>query len=249
MKDIGIVDIHSHILPGVDDGAENWDETRWMLCCAYEQGIRAVIATPHYSRRQEVARLRELADQADQEAGKIAPDFHVYLGQEILYFDSMVEGLKEGHVLTMAGSRHVLIEFLPEAPYKKIYQAVRKVLLAGYYPVIAHVERYAALRDEGQMAELAGTGCLMQMNYRSLQRNGFDRNVRWCRSQVQDGRIDFLGTDAHHRDFRTPEIEKSLRWMKRHVDVEKLSQMTEKHAREMLGHRKMHEIPGAIAGN
>lgn len=222
----GIVDIHVHILPGVDDGATDWDEARWMLQCAYEQGIRSLIATPHYSRRQDVERLRQLAGRLDDEAKRIDPDFQIYLGQEILYFDSLVERLKEGHALTMAGSRHVLVEFMPEVPYKKLYQAVRTVLMAGYYPIIAHVERYRALREEGQMEELAETGCRMQMNYRSLQGGIFDQHARWCRRQVQAGRIAFLGTDAHHRDHRTPEIAKSLQWLESHVGEEELGEMT-----------------------
>lgn len=230
----GIVDIHVHILPGVDDGAADWDEARWMLQCAYEQGIRSLIATPHYSRRQEVERLRQLAGRLDDEAKRIDPDFQIYLGQEILYFDSLVERLKEGHALTMAGSRHVLVEFMPEVPYKKLYQAVRTVLMAGYYPIIAHVERYRALREEGQMEELAETGCRMQMNYRSLQGGIFDQNARWCRRQVQAGRIAFLGTDAHHRDHRTPEIAKSLQWLESHVGEEELGYMTRGNALEMI---------------
>lgn len=230
----GIIDIHIHILPDVDDGAADWDETRWMLQCAYEQGIRSLIATPHYSRHQDVERLRQFAGRLDDEAKRIDPDFQVYLGQEILYFDSLVERLKEGHALTMAGSRHVLVEFMPEVPYKKLYQAVRSVLMAGYYPIIAHVERYRALREEGQMEELAETGCRMQMNYRSLQGGVFDQNARWCRRQVQAGRIAFLGTDAHHRDHRTPEIAKSLQWLESHVGEAELGDMTGGNALEVI---------------
>ena len=229
-----MIDIHAHILPGVDDGAADWEEARWMLRCAYDQGIRTVIATPHYSHRQDVGRLRELAGQMDEEAKKIAPDLDIYLGQEILYFDSVVERLKEGHALTMAGSRHVLVEFMPEVSYKKLYQAVRALLMSGYYPVIAHVERYRVLREHGQMEELAETGCYMQMNYRSLQGNLLDRNVRWCRKQVTDGRIQFLGTDMHHKDYRSPEIGKSLGWLQSHVEEQQLNSMLGEKAFEIM---------------
>lgn len=230
----GIVDIHAHILPGVDDGAADWEEARWMLQCAYKQGINTVIATPHYTHRQDVGRLRKLAGQLDEEAKKIAPDFAVFLGQEILYFDSMVERLKEGQALTMAGSRYVLVEFMPELSYKKLYQAVRTVLMAGYYPVLAHIERYRALRDEGQMEELAETGCHMQMNYRSLQGGLFDRDARWCRKQVLDGRIQFLGTDMHHKEYRTPEIGKSLEWLEGHIEEGPLGFILQKNAFKIL---------------
>ena len=229
----GIIDVHAHLLPGVDDGASDWEEAIWMLKCAYRQGIRAVIATPHYSHRQDVERLRLKARRLAGEAGKIAPDLNVYLGQEILYFDSIVERLKEGHALTLADSRYVLVEFMPQTSYGKLYQGIRKIMMAGYYPVIAHVERYDALRDEGQMEELAGTGCMMQMNYRSLQGGVFDRNARWCRRQVSEGRIGLLGTDAHHRDYRTPEIGGSLRWLESHAGNQ-LSALTREHALDIL---------------
>lgn len=239
----GIVDIHAHILPGVDDGAADWDETRWMLRCAYEQGIRAVVATPHYSQRQDIGRLRALAGQAEEEAGKIARDLHVYLGQEILYFDSMVDRLKEGHALTMAGSRHVLVEFAPQLPYKKLYQASRKILLAGYYPIIAHVERYMALRDERLIDELSDIGCRLQMNYASLQGGMLDRSARWCRRQARDGMIDFLGTDAHHRDRRTPEINRSLKWLKGHVAGPMLDGMARGNALSIIHHGNQPDLP------
>lgn len=238
----GIIDIHAHILPGVDDGAADWDEARWMLQCAYGQGIRTIIATPHYSQGQDVRRLEELARQMDKEAKRIDPGFNIFLGQEILYFGSMAERLKEGHALTMAGSRYVLVEFMPEVPYRKLYQAVRTVMMAGYYPIIAHVERYQALRDDGHMEELAGTGCHMQMNYRSLQGGMLDRNARWCRRQAQDGRIAFLGTDMHHRTYRTPEIIRSLRWLEGHVCDEWFADMTRGNALgTMIGTLKKEE--------
>lgn len=229
----GIIDVHSHILPGVDDGASDREEAVWMLNCAYEQGIRSMIATPHYSHKQDPDRLRGKAEKLAREAEKIASDFRIFLGQEILYFDSMVECLQKGHALTLAGSRYVLVEFLPKTPYNKIYQGTRKIMMAGYYPVIAHVERYEALREDTQMEELADTGCMMQMNYRSLQGGIFDRNVRWCRKQVLGGRIGLLGTDAHHRDFRTPDIAGSLRWLEAHA-AEQLSAMTRHNALEIL---------------
>lgn len=232
-----IIDIHAHILPGVDDGAADWEEARWMLACAYKQGIRTIIATPHYSHRQEVGRLRELARQLDAEAKRIAPDFKVFLGQEILYFDSIVEALAEGQALTMAGSRYVLVEFMPDISFQKMFQDVRKLLISGYHPIVAHVERYGALRDEAHMQELIRAGGYLQMNYRSLQGQILDRDARWCRRQVLERRIHMLATDMHHKNARTPEIAKSLRWLSDHIDESQLIYMMEKNASRILSDR------------
>lgn len=231
----GIIDIHAHILPGIDDGAADWDEARWMLRCAYGQGIRTIIATPHYSHRQDVRKIRRLTEKLKVEAQMVAPDFMIYLGQEILYFDSMAESLREGHALTMAGSRYVLVEFMPAVPYRKLYQAVRKTMMSGYCPVIAHVERYAALRGDGQMEELAATGCRMQMNYQSLEGGLLDHNARWCRRQVLDGRIHLLGTDMHHKGYRTPELSKGMKWLDKHVSEEQITYLTRGGALDILG--------------
>lgn len=232
-----IIDVHAHILPGVDDGAADWEEARWMLACAYKQGIRTIIATPHYSRRQEAGRLRELARQLDAEAKQIAPDFKIFLGQEILYFDSIVEALAEGQALTMADSRYVLVEFMPDSSFHKIFQAVRRLLISGYHPIVAHVERYGAMRDEAHMQELIRAGCYLQMNYRSLQGKILDRDARWCRRQVLERRIHMLATDMHHKNARTPEIAKSLRWLSDHIDESQLTYMMEKNAGRILSGR------------
>lgn len=221
----GIIDIHTHILPGVDDGAADWDEARWMLRCAYEQGIRTIIATPHYSHRQDVGRLRELAGQLDEEAKIIAEDFRIFLGQEILYFDSIVERLQEGHALTMAGSRYVLVEFMPDVTYPRIFQVIRKMLLARYIPVLAHMERYRCLRTDGRIEELIRSGCLIQMNFTSIQGSRFQSNVRWCRKQLLEQRVHFLGTDMHDSVRRKPDIMGVLEWMKGHMSQNAYNQL------------------------
>lgn len=229
-----IIDIHSHILPGIDDGAADWEESKCMLSLAYEQGIGTIIATPHFSRRQELAYLREQAGRLSEEAKKIDPGFQVYLGQEIQYFESVVEYLKSGRALTLADSRYVLVEFMPDVSWPNLYQWARKIRMAGYWPVIAHVERYQALRKETRMQDLAGAGCYLQMNYRSLDGPFINADARWCRRQIQEGQVDFLATDMHRSKIRSPVISKGLRWLEKHVDGHRRLLLTKKHAERLL---------------
>lgn len=111
----GIIDIHAHILPGIDDGAKNWDESRKMLEKAYGEGIRHIIATPHYSRRGLTPHIYELAERLQDKAREIAPDFGTGLGQETFFHEGLVENLKMGKALTLEGSRYVLVEFEPDS--------------------------------------------------------------------------------------------------------------------------------------
>ena len=238
----GIIDIHAHILPGIDDGARDWDESRAMLKEAYMQGIRCIIATPHYSRRGLPSGLYDLADRLWAEAQAIAPDFVTVLGQETYFHEGLVENLKQGKALTLGGTRYVLMEFDPPVSYQTVFQAVRKLNMARYIPVIAHVERYFCLREEKNMAELLQCECRLQMNYSSLAGSGiWDRDVRWCRNQVLKGRIDVLGTDMHRLDYRKPDIRKSLEWLEKHLSRHERKALMRRNADRILQERRTGE--------
>lgn len=221
-KTAAIIDMHTHILPGVDDGSRSLEESCRMLEHAAEQGVQAVIATPHYSRRQGTDGLQELAELLQEKIRKTLPHFCVYLGQETYYHDDLTERLRSGQALSLAGSRYVLVEFDPMVSYAKLFQGVRRLLQAGYVPVLAHMERYLCLRQGENLEDLAGSGCLFQMNYESLKGSRFNRETGWCRKQVSQGRIQFLGTDMHRLDHRPPDIDGAWRWLERHVAPEVL---------------------------
>lgn len=238
----GIIDIHAHILPGVDDGAKNWDESRKMLEEAYRQGIRHIIATPHYSRRGLTSHIYELADRLQDMARGIALDLEIGLGQETFFHEGLVENLKMGKALTLEGSRYVLVEFEPGVPYEKLYQAVRKMTMSRFIPVIAHVERYICLRKKEHLDGLIHCDCRLQMNFDSLSGNGlWDRDVRWCRKQILEGKIHYLGTDMHGVDYRKPEIEACLEWLERHLAGHELEALLKGNADRILQQRKTGE--------
>lgn len=110
----GIYDIHCHIVPGVDDGATDIGETVKLLRMEYEQGVRTVIATPHFRFRMfetPAEKVREQFRLVEKAASEISPDLHVYLGCEFHANMEMLPMLREQKVMTMAGSRYVLTEF------------------------------------------------------------------------------------------------------------------------------------------
>lgn len=235
---MGMIDIHAHILPGIDDGPETMEETRKMLLHAFGQGIRSIIATPHFFRRHyepDVKRIYELVDAVQSEADTLTPGLVIYPGQEIMYFHEMEEYLLEHKLLTLAGTRYVLIEFQPTVVYSRLELALRKMMFAGYIPVLAHAERYFCLRQKGRLEELSVAGMLMQMNYESLEtgRNFADR--RWCRKMILENRFDFLGTDMHGTTHRTPDCNAALAWLRKKAGEERLRELTEENSRMLLG--------------
>lgn len=204
----GYLDMHSHILPGVDDGAKDWEMTEQMLQKAYQQGVRQIVATPHNypgRRRQENAEILKLAEEADQRAKKIAPDLQVLCGNEIYYRGGIAEEVKSGHALPMAGGRHLLIEFHPNEAYGRIYQGVKELVEEGYDPVIAHMERVQELfSSEDRLREIIKTGARIQVNCESLVGGMFDRRASRLRKMIESGLVHFLGSDCHNLTSRPP---------------------------------------------
>lgn len=237
-----MIDIHAHILPGADDGAKNIEETKILLRKAYSQGIRGVIATPHYfcgKKGRSREELLKSVEEVQALASGIGSDFYIYPGNEIYYTVSAVERLLEGSALTLAGSRYVLVEFSLEESFKDIYEGIRRLTQARYYPIIAHVERYPCLKISGAADELIRAGAYLQMNYSALSdtRNLLEQGR--CRKLVWDRKIHFLGTDMHRPSYRMPEIEKALAWLRKRVGCEYLEQITDRNAGLVISGKRL----------
>ena len=194
-------DIHSHVIWGVDDGAESREETFRMLRDAAGDGIGRIICTPHvtpgvYAFPEETfqAHFREAEAYIEKEGLPLK----LYQGAELLYTDFTPRLLQEKRVPTMAGSRYALIEFSPTDTKEHIFTALRKVSATGTIPIIAHMERYPAIGKTEQVREMKERFCAMvQINARSLihkqpllRRSFFDRLFR-------EGLADFIATDTH----------------------------------------------------
>lgn len=207
----GYVDIHTHILPGLDDGSGDWSQTERMLCAQKEQGVTDIIATPHFDTEQnyqDPEKIRRLVAEANELAQKVTPEITLYTGCEVLYTPGIIEVYKKGDILTLADSQYLLVEFFPRSPYREIEEAVGSFVREGVIPVIAHVERYECLMTEyDRLYELMKMGAVMQMNSRSLLGKRFDKRVRLCRKMLENGFVHFLGSDCHNENERPPKMQ------------------------------------------
>ncbi len=233
----GIIDVHSHIIPKADDGSRYIGETLELLKASYRQGVRGIIATPHYIRghnKMDAGTIRKKVSDIQELARRIAPDLTIYSGQELLYFDGSVEYLKTGRILTLGEARYVLVEFLPSVPYGEVFMAVRNLMLAGYFPILAHIERYQCLRKEGCVEELIHAGAYMQMNFKSLVGMKHLAERAWCRKMLLEGKIHLLGSDMHRLEYRPPEIEKTTAWITKRGGEELFEKLTWKNPSKVL---------------
>ncbi len=209
MEQTGYLDFHTHILPGIDDGPMDMEATKAILQMAYQQGIRTILATPHNYPEgcpQDNEKVRALCNQVNEEARNIDNGFCVLAGNEILYRDSIAAEIQEGHVLTLADSRYLLIEFLPSELYCHINEGMRQLILEGFYPVIAHVEDVSCLMENPErIRELVELGCYIQANCENLLGSRFDRRASTLRRLMEENLIHFLGS-GYYEGKGTPPI-------------------------------------------
>ena len=195
------IDIHHHLVYGVDDGAASFAGTERMIRQAVENRVHAIITTPHmtpgvepFPEAEYRTRLEEI--RAWIKAREI--DLTLYPGAEILYTPSTPHMLAEGRVPPLADSSLVLVEFLPDCGFEEMENAGKSVARAGYVPVFAHIERCVCLKKPEQVRRLReACGALMQVNAKTvLRKRGFFRR-RYLNALFENGLVDFVASDSH----------------------------------------------------
>jgi len=225
----GYVDIHAHIIPGVDDGSKNMEMTCEMLEIAYNQGIRTIYATPHFGSGKEKYDKEFLTEQYEkvkEEAKKIGEEgITVLLGNELYYGHGIVDKLEEGKALTMNRTKYVLVEFDVDIRYSELYSALQKFVLAGYRPILAHIERYECLyKQYEKIYSLKKMGITLQINASSVIPR-FNSHASFCRKVIEEGYIDLLGSDAHRLEWRPPCMEDAVKVLKKKTPDKILSRI------------------------
>lgn len=206
-----MIDLHSHILPGVDDGAADLEEALGICRLAAEQGTRHLVATPH---------LRHNSYWNDDHAGLEAAflalrevisleglPLSLSLGGEIAISDASVEELLAPHsrLFTMAGGKWVLLEFDFQGYGPDPVETVWEVAVQGLRPIVAHPERLRWMAsDKGLMTALARHGATFQLTAMSLT-GEFGRIAESAAlSLVEQGFVHFVASDAHDPRLRHP---------------------------------------------
>lgn len=205
-----LVDIHCHLLAGLDDGPQSVDEALAMCQIAWAEGIRCVAATAHMSEdwpdvtgalirvatRQLAARLRE-----------VQLPLSVYPSAEVIVRPDLDAAWLRGELLGVAGQRtYLLIEFPPGA-FFDLRDTIRRLRQVGIRPILAHPERtIGLLRDSGAVAALIQEGCLLQVSSESLTGPPLDETTQVLKNWTRKGFVHFVGSDGHGSDHRVPRM-------------------------------------------
>ncbi|MBU3159842.1 exopolysaccharide biosynthesis protein [Clostridium frigoris] len=210
-----MIDIHSHILPGIDDGSKDMETSIKMLKIAQASGTKTIVATPHYIRgRYEnhyeniFALHQELKLAAANEGLKI----EVLLGQEIMLEKHSLKLCKEGILKGINGTSYLLIEFPMEQLPKDAMDLIYELKVLNIKPILAHPERYEyIIKSPIAMNDFINEGCLFQINAGSLQ-GIFGKKVQSCaKLLVRENLANFIASDAHSINRRCPGLKDGFR--------------------------------------
>lgn len=218
------VDIHTHILAGVDDGPESDDQMYELLRAVYDDGIRKICCTPHYHPGYYGNNFNEASRRFLHLASYIREkemDMQIFLGNELHYSQGCVEWITEGCCRTLNRTRYILVDFDMQEEYKTIETAVRIFLNEGYIPVLAHIERYPCFGKKNSLIEnLRDMGALIQINASSILKRYRQPMVKRL---LRYEEVDLIASDTHNLKTRPPLMrtayqEVSYKYGKRYAD-------------------------------
>lgn len=205
-----LADIHCHILPYVDDGAEHLENAVELLRMDVEQGVRLVCATPHLRAGMFESTDEAVWAQYERLKAVIAQEnlpVDLYLGREYFCGDSFMDHLKTQALLPLGNGNTVLTEFSGRHTFELILQRMKQVQEAGYQPLIAHVERYPAVAENLKNAAcLVEEGARLQVNASSLLGREGLRQKRFAWKLLKEGLAHVVASDAHDTQYRPQEL-------------------------------------------
>lgn len=203
-----MVDLHTHVLPQMDDGSQSPEQSLQMLQMMAGQGVDIAVATPHFYAHKETPQA--FLQRRRESYAKIADaqsEVKLLLGAEVAYFSGM-SACRELTELCIEGSRLLLVEMPFVAWSNSVLSEIVSLRSVGIMPVLAHVERYRKLPDFWRLLQqLQGVGVLAQCNAGSLCTPIFGKRLI---SMLQDGNIRFLGSDCHNTTSRPPDMQRAM---------------------------------------
>ena len=205
------IDIHQHVLPGLDDGAQNEDEMAQMLQANVDAGTSCIIATPHMTPGMEPIdsdKFVTALNAARRFCKENGLPLRIYPGSEVLYTPGLRNAVQNGRIVTLNRTHYVLIEFLPTVELGDLIDGVECLAAGGYIPVFAHVERYPALFTHlSRMKQLKEKyNVLYQVNCATVISPHDFMTKHMLKKYFKLHMIDFVSSDAHNVGNRKPNM-------------------------------------------
>lgn len=241
-----MIDLHCHILPGVDDGATSMDDACRMARLAAESGVSAIVATPHCNLPNHPANYRStaLSEQLQLLQQTISAQnipITVLSGAEVFARDNLSELLQAHMLPTINRSRYLLIEFFFGEPASVLSAALQTVRQAGLVPIVAHPERYDAVQeDPGLAVQWFREGYIIQLNKGSLL-GKLGKNAARCGIWLLNhGFAHVIASDAHSPMHRTPYMTELTHLLSDHYPEEYIRLLLQDNPQRIIENRAIY---------
>ena len=195
-----MIDIHTHIIHGVDDGSDTIEESVAILKSALNNGVTDIIFTPHYIEPAEYNKQEVLSrfEQLKNEVYKNDLDIKLHLGNEIAVYGNINQILQDGDIFTLANSKYILIEFPMNSDVSYVLDTIYEIRIKGLVPIIAHPERCECFRIHyDRIKEAVNEGALIQCNTGSLIGTYGNTAKKIVKKLLKEGLVHFFATDTH----------------------------------------------------
>lgn len=236
-----MIDFHSHILPNIDDGASNMEETLEILEEARKAGFTKIISTSHYI-EQYYEYNENSRKELINEVKVNNPDVELFLGSEIYITNELIKLIEQKQASTINNSRYVLFELPMNA--KSIYtkETIYRLIENEYIPIIAHPERYSYIQENPEyIEELYDMGALFQANYGSIIGMYGRKAEKTVKKLLKDDYIHFLGTDVHRTNQIYTKIPKIIKKLDKIISSEKREELTLINPQKVLENQKIEQ--------
>ncbi len=242
-----MIDIHCHILPNVDDGANSLDEALDMARLALESGITAIVATSHFRGEPASIDQLQLINQRYRELKQALDIWDIPLrlhrGAEILCTDKTPDLAAEGRLPTIGSTRYVLTEFYFDESFDFMDDCLSEISSCGYRPIIAHPERYNAIHQDPLRARhWANHDYVLQLNKGSVLGAFGLQAERTAHELLELGFAHLFASDAHGCHARTPHMGRLVQWMENFCDPTYARLLLEENPQRVL--RDIHMATG-----
>jgi protein-tyrosine phosphatase len=214
-----MIDMHTHILYGVDDGARTIDDSLALINEEIKKGVNQIIFTPHYGKRYNDIDVDKITENF-----KILKDYAVaenlevklYLGCEVYLGVNYYDTIWKEPIITLAGSDYILIEFSMTDTPNNIPEICYEARLKGYIPIIAHVERYDVLYDNNQLIkDILNEGAYFQINAPTVINKEDKRGHKFANFLLKNKLVSFVASDVHNQASRAFYLDEAYRTVNR----------------------------------
>ena len=244
-----MIDFHSHIVYGVDDGSETLENSLKIIKHAEKAGFHSIILTPHYMKDYYEYQADEITDRINilrQKCEEENIDVSLYQANEIYITNSIADLLNQDIASAINCSRYVLFELPMNEEPMNLLEVIYKLVENGNIPIIAHPERYAFVqKDPNKLLELMEHGVLFQANYGSII-GQYGKDVeKTVKLLIKNNFISFLGTDVHKTGTIYTKMDEIYEELEKIISEDKIEDLVENNAYLVLDDKEV-EMPNPI---